>query len=455
MSVFLVIRTLDVDYRAQAATTVRVGFDAPATIPVSATAIPGTNEIEITPASISRISLQVKQQGFFDIDQGLILNVGPPPTLSFDGVQAINVRNLDAHTRGSDFNVEVFVVLGQLRDALANVNTIASSAGINLGLVANDVPHFATPILNSAGIGFSRLNQTISAVTPVGSLFFAERITAPKLIAIYRPARFATHPVIDPQNHPINYHLFFHPFIPPSFSRNYPFHPHYVDLIARYLLNPLLNLGIIDPGNKQMVHQHERVGEKAIFIFPVGSPTEQMGTLSTQSAAHHLLQEVGFWVQRMDGVPFPLQPTGQLAMSCFSAGVRFLAAILMGARKPIFHDQVLREVYAFDPVFDGSREETFRFNRAVLAWWRRGVLTRSFRVYAQNRSYMDDLGGSVSGAVITRGPAGSVESEGARSTILLVPTSFWRSIDSRFNFGFVHQLIPALFMEHAMALNAF
>jgi len=300
-----------------------------------------------------------------------------------------------------------------------------------------------------------------------------ERPTAPKLIAIYRPLRFGTHPAVDPHNSPLDYHLFFHPFIPGTFSPTYPFDVDYVDLIFRYLLAPLSTPAGLNPSGKQMVHQHEAVGQKAIFLFPVGSPKKQMGTLNTQANTLRLLQEVNYWIQRMDGVPFPLQPVGKFAMSCFSAGVRFLNAVLNGKRLPHFYDQILKEVYLFDPVFAPdirqsmttaeiaaakrvARRETAAFNRGLLRWWRTGQDNRSFRIYTQSSSYWDDLNGSTISPTLTIGPSNAKESEAARTTILFAPAdNFWKSIDPALDYGFVHQLIPALFMEHAMSLNVF
>jgi len=479
MSVFLVIKVLKVDYSPLAAQTVTAAFDGGAPARVPATKPAGTFEVML-PAGVTRITIHVANSGFWDADQGFTLNPGPTPTLSFIGNQTVNIRNVDAHTRGKDHNVEVFVVLGQLRDA-AKQPSIAATFNPLLPFKPQSVPSVATPILDPKGTGPATINATVSSITPGGKMFFAERVDAPKLIGIYRPARFGIHPTENPQDSPLDYHLFFHPTIKPdSFppSAPYPFDPStYLNLIVRYMFSPLLKapatpmpgiFDLIDSWGKQMIYQHEAAGQKAIFLFPVGGLTQQMGTLNSQANTLRLLQEVNYWIQRMDGVPFPLQPVGKLAMSCFSAGVRFLQPILNGRRIPSFHDRKLSEIYLFDPVFaanlhkgmtpeqkrralEDAAKERVAFNRGLVAWWRRGNSGRSFRLYTQSAAWRGDLHPFQVSPTETLA-AGARESEDAHSTILLSPPAFWKTIGS---LSEVHQYIPAFFMEHAISLNAF
>ncbi len=155
---------------------------------VKATSDKGVYEHPI-PDGVSKIQIQVKQSGFWDVIQKLILKTSKPtPSLEFDGGQEINVRNVDVHTRGSDFNAEVFVVPGQLRDAFTPVDNVAAQEGIDTVVQQPlKIKRFNTPILNPSGTGSSSLRMSEKEVNPRGELFFAERTSIPQLIAIYHP----------------------------------------------------------------------------------------------------------------------------------------------------------------------------------------------------------------------------------------------------------------------------
>ena len=432
--------------------------------------------------------LHVQSEGadFWPVVQKLVINLAAVPiaTVGFDGPQQINVRNLDNHTHGADVNLEVNVVPGQLRDASGSITSVATPGPI-------DVTHFNTPILNPAGAGFTRLQSSNHpGVNPTGKLFFAERTAVPRLIAIYRPDHFASS--LYPVGTTVPYHLFFHPFIPPDWPNDpYPFGPSYQNLIERYLVDRFDFLANLSPDGKEMIHQHADGGEKMIFVFPVGSKQEQMGRpqdngLVTQTRVLRLLQEVNYWVQRIDGVPFPLAPVGRCALSCFSAGVRFLASVLLGPRNSRLFDTLLKEVYAFDGLFikrlpNGSDvqsvEETVNFCSTLRRWLVRGGAAddRAIRVYTQRDLWFDQLKNAVSGATVATGPDNAKEVESSSSTVLFIPAhDFWLSIDARLralqrlhdsrtvipgthppevfpdSSAIIHQWIPAFFMEHAI-----
>jgi hypothetical protein len=205
-----------------------------------------------------------------------------------------------------------------------------------------------------------------------------------------------------------------------------------------------------------MVHQHVDGGEKIVFIFPVGKQKEGMGTLNTQSRMLRLLQEVNYWVQRMDGVAISLAPVGRFALSGFSAGIRFLASVLMSAKNPRFFDNLLKEVYSFDGAFDvqvlgpdgkptgrvvQSTSETVNFCSALKAWLVRGGAAgdRAIRVYTQRNLWFDQLKDVISGATSATGPENAKEVESPSSSVLFVPAdNFWKSINTIFNGAVVH-----------------
>jgi hypothetical protein len=112
----------------------------------------------------------------------------------------------------------------------------------------------------------------------------------------------------------------------------------------------------------------------------------------------------------------------------------------------------------FDGVFDGAngKKETLAFCNAMAAWHRKGQSGRTFRVYTQSATWFNSsLNTALQSPTATNGPRNSRELEAANGTLLLVPTPFWQLVSPTLNFGSVHQLIPALFMEHAVTNSKF
>ena len=452
MAIWLVIKTLDVNYSPAKADSVEASFDGGGFAKLTATSRKGVHEILI-PSSTKKIQIQVKRSRFWDVRQKFILDSSStPPTLKFDGDQEINVRNVDVHSRGTDFNTEVYVVLGQLRDAFDEVDKVAANHSIDLiPQQKHSIMRFNTPIIDPTGTGIKLLRFTKKDVTPIptANIFFAERTADPRLIAVFHPGWNVPHPPRqNPQKIPIPYHVFFHPFIPGTWSKDYPFSHDYIDLISRYLVIPYSR-------GKVMIHQNIADFPKIFFVFPVGGPGKrQMGNLNTQANMLRLLQEINYWVQRMRGASFPQQPLGRIAMSGFSAGARFLSAIFMGTKNKTFLDKLLKHVYVFDGVLGKG---TTTFCRKLLSWHKGAQSDRTFRVYTQNINWWNLLkpANSDPKTTIVKGPGQAKEAEGPRHTVLLARESFWRLINPSAKYGGIHQYIPAKFMEHAVTNSKF
>lgn len=446
MAIFLVVKVIDVTEQPldKAAVSATVsGSD----LKLAPAGTAGLFKIGM-PMGTANFSVNAVLKGLFPVTQKLVLASGVFfPTLAFDGPQEINVRSLALHASGADFNVEIIIVMGMLRDASAQV--AASEVGPRLqAMPAAKIRRHPTPILNPSGAGPTLVNTNVEDFTPPGKLFFAERIGVPGHVAIYHPDL----PVADPaklEQSPIAYHVFFHPFIP--WVDDYPFGKKYLELIARYVLEQT-------PGfRKAMAHQNTIGGAKSVFIFPVASLNLGMGTLNSQAGMLRLLQEVNFWLQRMLGAPIPSQPIGPVAMSCFSAGARFLSAVFQGKQVPEFQDNLLRHLFILDGVFSGQdgANETARFCKSMVKWHRGGADLRTFRVYTQSGIWFQNLIGALPDAAITQGPAGSREADSPSGTLFLAPLAFWQLTDKTLDFQAVHQLIPAEFMEHAMTNASF
>lgn len=479
MAATLLVRVLDVFGNAVDAQRVAAVFDGATGQDLKRTSAKGAFEIAVPPAA-TRVGVVVEHPAFFDAVQNLTLNQTGTPTLAFDGAQALNIRNLQNHSRdGGGFNVEVFVVLGQLRDASSDVNKVKANPGpgrrtLVVQPAPREVVDFDGPILTPIdNPGAPPAKSQLLTASPRGKLLFAERITPPRLIAIYDPIK--KFPFLDnknegsPQQLPINYHLFFHPNIPGTFTDPYPNSFSYIDLFDRYMLQPhKWDIG------KAMVPQHTAAGEKCVFIFPVGGKTEAFGDLNSQASALRLLAEVNYFIQRMDNVPIPLQPIGNLALSGFSAGIRPVNSVLTQGRVARFNDVILKDVYCFDGVF-ASRDKdgrefvdipaTLAFCSALRGWFRGGDQGRSLRVYSQNSIWLDQLKDAAPGSTVRQGRDGAREADSARSTVLFTPSTFWdkapaviRDIAVSPNpselYKSVHQFIPAFFMEHALKRSA-
>jgi hypothetical protein len=487
MDTFLVVRVLDVNYAPQAPKLVSVSLDGGPKQPLKPTDLVGVLELQL-PAGASRLVISVEQAGFWPVSQSLRLVAGRLPTVSFDGAQAINVRDLEAHTRGDDANVVVNVVLGQVKDAQAKVDAVVQQGGIfTITPGAHFIRDLDAALLDPNGKGWDRLKHKVSSgVVPDGRMFFVERQTAPKLIAIYKPAqRFQTfqRDATSPVNLPVPYHVFFHPSTS-RFEGAYPFSTKYIDLISRYmLLEQTHNVG------KAMINQHVVSTKRPVFVFPVGSPTESFGKIPRQADLLRLIQELNFWLQRMDGIAYPAHPVGLCAASAFSAGCEALRTMLQ-TPFPKFDEKHLREIYGFD-LFTPS--DIPGMCTSLVRWFRRGEDKRKLRIYTQDGTWRAQLQAKLSHGRTTSGPSNAFEDETVASTVLFDPLrEFWNGVAAetavRPQFGRldnvpgkitdkdladvedgtvtldavklakyyeVHSMHPALFMTHALKLSSF
>jgi hypothetical protein len=190
-----------------------------------------------------------------------------------------------------------------------------------------------------------------------------------------------------------------------------------------------------------------------------------------QDSLLRLLQEVAFFVQRMDGIPIPLQKVGKCAVSGFSAAGPFVnqAMTLQNAH---FDQHVLREIYAFDL----RQVDPQTFANSLTAWRGRNAAKdqepRKFRIYTTDDSWFDPNANVDRTAATFTGLAGSRERAGINSSVVLLPLQFWAALNPNVpgdglpadktsyqifspDFKSVHQKMPALFMQHALKNSQF
>lgn len=431
---------------------------------------PGVSKVELPLGFAVVATIKISAKGFFDVAQQVKIDGSAGtifPQIDFVAPQHLNATLVTISATIAAREFEVHFVLGQLRDATAKIESTLSSAGLSLVMPSKKINDVQAPMLNPTGTKANVINVVGTTInTSSASVFVAERVTTPQLIAIARPGFPALTPGQQPP--PLPYHLFFPPPAPDDFGPDYPFAFPYAEFIARYLL--LLR----SESNKSvfkklgLAYQNLVRGPQNILVLPVPHATlplaQQLGDLDTQAAALRLLQETNFFVQRMSGVSVPTQPVGPVAMSCFSAGVRFLSKILSGSKTPELFDNLLRHVFLFDAWFPGAKgqAEAANFGNTLLAWHRSGAALRGLRIYTQFNVWQTAFEKAflaLSGASLSLGFGGAREVDGPAATLLFAPQAFWTEMDPIFDpqnsnptlaSAQIHDAIPAAFLTHAM-----
>ncbi|MGA2575064.1 MAG: hypothetical protein ABSH24_03470 [Bryobacteraceae bacterium] len=470
MSIYLVVSVLDAYYNPLDAKRVslqaQLSSHSASTTRLTSTGKTGEYKVKLTPG-VNQFTINVHQDGFFPMHQDLMLNPGPPPSLSYTGgIQELNARGFGGVGRtGGDWTVSVTVVLGQLQDARATM--------VSMGIGSIDASAYPNPVmdfsgknaLNATGAGWNKFAHTLlGSVTPTGKMLYASGINEPKFLAIYLPPGVTVTPKpggsVDPQKSPLNFHLFYPPWTG-VLTGSYPFGPNYIDFIRRYLFfYPFFH--------KEMANQQEASQAKPVFLFPIASSNFPQGFSQTQIL--RLLYEVKYFVQRMDNIPYPLQPVGKCAVSGFSYGGIGVNLAITNTDSG-FHNNVLKEVYGFDLRQVGAQA----FATKLSAWFNGGG-DRIYRIYTTANGWYQAFRSVDSSAVQNMGAGGAVEWQGARSSLVYVPGyNFWKGIQDDVNSGSflapavgkyqtfsfpsadpkdpdkdVHQLMPAIFLEHAL-----
>jgi hypothetical protein len=466
----LVIKTTDVT-GAPVAASVQVQLDinsSPSAIGKRKDAGVVASPLPLGPSVTATIT--VSAPGFFDAVQKVKIDGSAGvvfPTIDFVPPQHLNATlvTIASTVGGRDF--EVHFVLGQLRDVTVKIESTLQSNGLSLVMPSKVVTDVQAPILNPSGRKLGVINLQPTTVSTIGlKAFVAERVGDPQLIAMVHPGFPAPAPGQQPA--PLPYHLFFSPPAPDDFGSDYPFGFPYSEFIARYLL--LLRAENNKSSSKKLglAYQGLVTGPQNVLVLPVPHGTlpaaQQLGSLNSQAAVLRLLQEVNFFVQRSTGASVPTQPIGPVALSCFSAGIRFLSKVLSGPKAPELFDNLLRHVFLFDGWFPGAsgQAEAATLARTLLAWHRGGAALRGLRVYTQFNVWQTAFEAAfqaLPGASLRVGFGGARETDGPSGTLLFAPQAFWTEMESAFDpannspaiaSALIHDSIPAAFLTHAM-----
>ena len=488
MDIFLVVKVTDVNNNPLKKCSINVDFGGIGPGMGNQTAQPagpdGTFEVKV-PDAADIVSVTVERPPSFLAANQHVKIVRPGagsqnPSLIFtgNGFQELNTLKVGGNSRaGGGFNLEIYFALGQLVNARFDVEVVKTLGDKTPPKILTLDP-FTLPVIDFVGptvvnpaarAGWNLLLQTpLLGVAPKGKMFYARRVETPALIAIWVPAGVLVSRQrnnVDPATKPLNFHIFYHPS-PGKLKGSYPFSFFFVDLACRYLFYYKIK-------HKEMVNQHAAAGVNNILIFPVGSSRNWNGGLGGQNSLLRLLQEVAFFVQRMDRIPIPLQKVGKCAVSGFSASGTFVNQA-MGFQNAHFDQNVLREIYGFD--LRGVAPKTFA--ASLTAWRDRNAKKdrdpRKFRVYTTDDAWFSALQSVDRGARAVAAPAGSGEVSGPNSSVVFLPVApFWTALNPRvtgdgkpasssayqtFEPVFddnVHQIIPGLFMEHALKNSQF
>ena len=479
MSIYLVVNVLNVFYHAANAKTVSASDDMTGSYTLQSTSEEGKYEAKLADG-VTSITITVAQDGYVTTVQQLTLSPGSaagvtpvvPPGLAFGSTkQELWMRNVGGSSRGTDWNVEAYFVLGQLTDAQSQVDAIAKNAAAPVPLTASTVPvmQFSKLILAAAGTsGWSRFAHTVANIPAPGKLFFAARLGLPSLVAIFVPDGVVVPPTSDRNDasfKPLNIHLFLGPSTdnPGNQSTSYPYDRYYIDLVFRYLFN-FRYLG------KNLVNQQAASGKTPILIFPIPDRKVWFNRINSQGALLELIYEVRFFIQRMFDVPYPNQPVGKLALSGFSTSGQYVSQALVHTND-FFHHNLLTEVYGFD--LRGATAAGFAHN---LKSWFNASSGKNFRIYTQLDDWYNATKNIDPTATTTAGGDGAALTQGNQSSVVHLPFFyFWNKLNTEtgqpadfqnlapfdyqiFRSGTgrsgqddVHQLFPSLFVEHALS----
>ncbi|HZU99749.1 MAG TPA: hypothetical protein VFF73_23760 [Planctomycetota bacterium] len=351
---------------------------------------------------------------------------------------------------------DVLLVVPGLIDARARVEQAATAAGLS---VAPDpktwLVDFNTPCILDGDAGWGRWNGALQQSVPLdGELRFVEARTTPKLFGLYIPKGTKT------GTGPIDFCVFFHPAItgdagfPPG-EKNYPYAARYIQCIIGYLLSG--------------AHQVQLSKRDVVYVFPLGSITQQLSTFTQGPVLLKLLKDLTVYLGRFAGFAnSPHRDVGRVAAACYSFGANHMNA-LMGSSPPgsEFYDKHWFEAYHCDPVPVPDLQASYP--AACVRWWNKGANKRCLRIYRQPSGWdpwplMSAAMGSpkpttVQGARQIDVPNDDGAGKGG-ATLVETHLEFWRGMFGatdpvKNGFFTIHGWFPNLFQYHGLKNSFF
>jgi len=312
-------------------------------------------------------------------------------------------------------------------------------------------------ILSSGGTGLDRLaagrsTNVVSYGDGVGDLLYVKAPTdsgKPQECAVFVPRG------ID-LSEPVPIHLFYSPSTGGK-KLPYPYSDgdnSFNAMIHNYLIS----------GGKRFLSQHGASGKACVFVFPLPSPQAYFGNLQTAASVRSFCLELVYYLRKTGNIPTNAPSLGTCALSGFSEGGRPLAAVI-GSSPTGSAFPELEELYLLDVMPpSGSSADTGSYHRLMgmlNGWWASGAGKRKVRFYSQ--FYAFGLSLAIRGKLVNSN-AGALEYQAGGATCLFTPRGFWSKLSqeedgSNTNPGYeldnVHQLMPCLFLQHALRNSNF
>lgn len=406
------------------------------------------------------------------VQQGLIVKPGTDPILDFDGGRDFGSESLSsvASNAGLDrFHAHTYSAWVTLFR-----NATAERARRNV----TDPPAFphtilsfnGTEVLSDGGTAFGRfaatLSRTRSHEPSVGRLVFL--LTAddslPQVLAAFVPNSVNL-------NAAVPVHIF---FIPSTGRKvgDYPFStgPNSFSAVFDNFLSG---------GGKRMINQHVAANKQCVFLVPLAPPQSYFRSIQSADKLRRYCLEAVYFLQRTVGrLRMPIPRLGRCALSGFSeAGQPLNSVIASSPNGSAFPE--LAELYLLDVVSPaGSTTDTASYQGLLnrLAVWKAAGSDRRVRIYTQSPQFRAATQPAIKGPVAVSN-AGAQDHRAANATFAFLPIDFWRQLASeqvgttpspgyeRLNpaslvdggdaFSAIHQLIPCVFMQHALVNSGF
>jgi hypothetical protein len=477
MASYIEVQTTDVNGVAVKAGSVEISLDGNSQLQPTKPGSSGGIQAEVSGAQ--KIKMHVTAKGYWDVTQNFDFTDGDPPTVDPEGNQynpydyEINVDPPTFHTAATtDWIMTVHVRLSHLRDGETQVRASLKQShdsgwaqkwdtDMDFDLTRSVTTRLVQKwILADAGAtGPERLNFTTVEEPPGGTLYFLERVDTPKLILVWMPPNANVIGMwYEEARVPLNYHIFFHPAVNGQWSDNptgeppYPFNFDSLNLPHRYLMGraphadepPPTQFGVLrgTNKNKSMLNMVGASGAGVFFVFPVGSNAAWMGNITNQAGALLLLQEINHWVQRRAAASLALHPIGRIGASGFSFGNEGPTELANSAKVADFDDN-WDEIYNFD----GNDNS---YISAAKAWFQRRPDKRRLRMYTQTTMFDSIANMSPFNKAVKVTRYSASETESYAGTVLNAPSAFWSGAFKVGDFEGIHQVIPALFLHHAL-----
>jgi hypothetical protein len=407
-----------------------------------------------------RFIARISQTGTWAVTQELAISADRDTALVYVGDQDFGAVSLSSTAPGEPMPTEfrhVFsACLSLFRDAMPDRN--AQGNNQPPAYMYSLLSFNGANVLAGGGSGLGRLAadpamNVVSYGPNVGDLYFIQSppdSNIPQECAVFVPSNLDL-------SAPVPVHVF---YSPSTGGKKLPYP--YSDGDDSF--NAMLHNYLIS-GAKRFLSQHVASGKSCVFVFPLPSPKSYFASLQTADSVRKFCLETVYYLRKIRGMPAGLQPNlGTCALSGFSEGGRPLANVIASSPQGLAFPE-LQELYLLDVMPpSGSSVDTGSYHRLMgqlNGWWASGQGKRKVRFYSE--FYPFNLPLAVRGN-LARSGASALEYQADGSTCFFSPASFWATVgqeqsDSNGGLGYaldsVHQLMPCVFLQHALRNSGF